>query len=118
MSVTWQDDVVSPASLVRLHKEALRQNEEQLASLTQPCERNHAEGHTRSGEQAQRAVLVRVRAPDPDGTRRQQQSFCLFDDATGVSTLSCSGTLIELGDRLVVLASARVLLPFLTNRNE
>ena len=69
-------------------------------------------------EQAQRAVLVRVKAPDPEGTRRQQQSFCLFDDAAGVSTMSCSGTLIELGDRLVVLASARVLSPFLTNRNE
>jgi hypothetical protein len=113
VSVTWQDDVVSPPdSPVRMHEEALRQNHELLASLRQPCERD------RSGEQAQRAVLVRVRAPDPDGARRQQQSFCLFDDATGVSTLSCSGTLIELGDRLVVLASAHVLSPFLTNRSE
>ena len=61
------------------------------------------------------AVLVRVQGPDPKGTKRNDQSFSLFD--AGITTLSASGTIIPLGDRLVVLTSAQVLRPFLTQKN-
>ena len=61
------------------------------------------------------AVLVRVQGPDPKGTKRNDQSFSLFD--AGITTLSASGTIIPLGDRFVVLTSAQVLRPFLTQKN-
>ena len=62
------------------------------------------------------AVLVRVQGPDPKGTKRNDQSFSLFD--AGITTLSASGTILQVGDRLVVVTSAHVLRPFLTKKNK
>lgn len=62
------------------------------------------------------AVLVRVQGPDPKGTKRNDQSFSLFD--AGITTLSCSGTIMKVGERLVVVTSAHVLRPFLTKKNK
>ena len=65
-----------------------------------------------------RAVLVRVRRPDPERAWLHHRSFCHHDDATKVSSLSSSGTIVELGDLVVVLTSVHVLLPFLKARDE
>ena len=62
------------------------------------------------------AVLVRVQGPDPKGTKRNDQSFSLFD--AGITTLSASGTIVPVGERLVVVTSASVLRPFLTKKNK
>lgn len=67
-------------------------------------------------QSARSAVLVRVQGPDPKGTKRNDQSFSLFD--AGITTLSASGTILPVGDRLVVVTSANVLRPFLTQKNK
>ena len=65
---------------------------------------------------ARNAVLVRIHGPDPKGTKRNDQSFSLFD--AGITTLSASGTVVELGGKLVVLTTAHALRPFLTDANK
>jgi|EP01049_Picozoa_sp_SAG25_P001413 hypothetical protein len=63
------------------------------------------------------AVLVRVQGPDPKGTKRDDQSFSLFD--AGITTLSASGLIVSIGGdpgvatRLAVLTTANTLRPFL-----
>ncbi len=67
-------------------------------------------------QSARSAVLVRVQGPDPKGTKRNDQSFSLFD--AGITTLSASGTILPLGEKLVVVTSANVVRPFLTKKNK
>ena len=67
-------------------------------------------------QSARSAVLVRVMGPDPKGTKRNDQSFSLFD--AGITTLSASGTILPLGDKLAVVTSANVVRPFLTKKNK
>ena len=65
---------------------------------------------------ARHAVMVRVQGADPKGTKRNDQSFSLFD--SGITTLSASGTIVALGEQLVVLTTANTIRPFMADNSK